>query len=91
VLPKDSDLHRIAGRLVKTLIDGQLVAPKEAPAALEKRVFEALRKNREDEAALDREAEKVFEANQKQMAGMDQRQLLRKIKEKLARERGFVL
>jgi hypothetical protein len=87
----DKALHRVAERLGKALLDGKLLATAEAPAAVEKRIFEALKANFQEEAEIQREAERILEDNKRRMTGMDQRTLLTKIKEKLARERGFVL
>jgi len=87
----DKVLHRVAERLSKALLDGKLLTTAEAPAAVEKRIFEALKANFQEEAAILREAERILEDNKRKMTGMDQRTLLSKIKEKLARERGFVL
>jgi len=58
---------------------------------VEKRILHTLRANFQEEAAIQREAERILEENKRQTTGMDQRTLLLKIKEKLARERGFVL
>jgi hypothetical protein len=91
VTPTDKSLHRAAHRVVEAFIEARLLEPKTAPAELEKRVFDALRANFQKEAAIEREAQRILEENRRQMAGMDQRTLLLKIKEKLARERGFVL
>lgn len=87
----DKTIHRAAERVVKALVEGKLVAVKEPTAAVEKRVVEAIRANFQEEAAIQREAERILEENRRQTTGMDQRALLSKIKEKLARERGFVL
>ena len=89
--PSEKLLHRAAARAAKGLIDGQLLATKEPPAAVEQRIYEALRANFQEEAAIEREAERILEANKRQMAGMDQRTLFMKAKEKVARDRGFVL
>lgn len=89
--PTEKVLHRAAARLIDSLVDKRLLRPRETPAELERRVYEALHKNFREEAAIDREAERVLAENQKQMAGMDQRKLLTRIKEKIARDRGFVL
>lgn len=89
--PTDKALHRAAGRLVEAFVRGEILASKETPAEIEKRVFDALRANFQAEAAIEREAERILEENRRQTAGMDQRMLFVKIKEKLARERGFVL
>ena len=64
---------------------------KDKPAELEKRIYEALRANFQEEAAIQREAERILDENKRQTTGMDQRTLLSKIKQKLAHERGFVL
>lgn len=90
-MPHDKILHRAAARLVQSLIDNRLLSSKETQAALEKRVFDALRANFLEEASIDREAERILEANKRQMAGMDQRTLFQKAREKIARDRGFVL
>jgi hypothetical protein len=89
--PTDKALHRAAGRLVEAFTRGDLLASRENAAQIEKRMFEALRANFQKEAAIEREAEGILEENRRQTAGMDQRALLLKIKERLARERGFVL
>lgn len=91
MLPSDKELHRAANRLVKDLVERQLLQARETPVELEKRVFTALQRNFQEEAAIDREAQRILEENRKQTVGMDQRKLLMKIKEKIARERGFVL
>lgn len=91
VTPGDKSLHRAAGRVTKAFVDGKIVAGKAPSAEIEKRIFEALRANFQEEAAIQREAERILEENKRQTTGMDQRTLLVKIKEKLARERGFVL
>jgi hypothetical protein len=91
VTPSDKNLHRAAGRVTKAFVDGKIVAAKAPSAEIEKRIFEALRANFQEEAAIQRDAERILEENKRQTTGMDQRTLLVKIKEKLARERGFVL
>ncbi|MEA2626035.1 MAG: hypothetical protein QOD06_2080 [Candidatus Binatota bacterium] len=91
MLPKTQDLRRAAARLVQTLMQKDLLEPNEKPDDLERRVFQALERNVEEEAAIDREAERLMVENQRQTTGMDQRKMLLKIKEKLARDRGFIL
>ena len=87
----EKQLHRAAQRVTKALVEEKLVTPKETLVALEKLVYDALRANFMQEAEILREAERILEENKRQTTGMDQRTLLVKIKEKLARERGFVL
>jgi len=89
--PGEKVLQRSASLLAKRLLDGKVLATKDTTAELEKRILDALRANFNEEAAIQREAERILEANKRQMTGLDQRTLLLKIKEKLARERGFVL
>jgi len=91
VTPTDKDLHRAAARLVSSLLEKNLMTPREKPEELEKRVFAALQKNFREEAEIEREAQRILGANERQTAGMDQRTLLMKIRQKLARDRGFVL
>lgn len=90
-MPHEKSLHRAAARIVKSLVESKLLVSKESPAGLEKRVFDALRANFLEEASIEREAERILEANKRQMVGMDQRTLFQKAKEKIARDRGFVL
>ncbi len=87
----EKTLQRAAVLLAKRLLEGKVVATKEKPAEVEKRILDTLRANFNEEAAIQREAERILEENKRQTTGMDQRTLLFKIKEKLARERGFVL
>ena len=89
--PNDKALQRAAERVVKALVEGELLAANEKPGDLQKRIFEALRANFREEAVIEREAERILQENKRQMTGMDQRTLFIKIKEKLARDRGFVV
>ena len=91
MLPSDPELKRAATRVVEALVKAQLLEATEKPEALADRVFKVLQKNVRDEAAIDREAERILAENSRQMAGMDQRQMLGKIKQKIARDKGFVL
>jgi hypothetical protein len=91
VVTTDKVLHRAAQRVAKALVESKLIAGKDKPAELEKRIYEALRAYFQEEAAIQREAERILDENKRQSTGMDQRTLLLKIKQKLARERGFVL
>ena len=89
--PSDKALHRAADRAANALVDEKLLVTKQPTADVAKRIFEVLRANFQEEAAIVREAERILEENKRQTTGMDQRTLLLKIKEKIARERGFVL
>jgi hypothetical protein len=89
--PSDKALQRAAHRLAESFLEGKLLRTGETAAQLHKRMLDTLRANFAEEAAIQRDAERILEENKRQTIGMDQRTLLRKIKEKLARERGFVL
>jgi hypothetical protein len=84
-------LQRAAKRLAKGFLEGKLLRTEETAAELEKRMLDTLRANFKEEAAIQRDAERILEENKRQTIGMDQQTLLLKIKQKLARERGFVL
>jgi hypothetical protein len=85
----EKTLQRAAALLAKRLLEGKVVATKEKPAEVEKRILDTLRANFQEEAAIQREAERILEENKRQTTGMDQRTLLLKIKEKLARGASF--
>lgn len=89
--PSDKALHRAADRAANALLAEKLLVTKQPAVDVAKRIFDALRANFQEEAEIVREAERILEENKRQTAGMDQRTLLLKIKEKIARERGFVL
>lgn len=87
----EKDLHRAASRLVEALVSKGAFELAGQASGAEEKVFEALRENFREEARIDREAERMLGELGRQSAGMDQRTLLRKIREKIAKERGFVL
>lgn len=87
----EKTVRRVAERLAKAFVDGKLLVAKKNVGDVEARIFEALRSDFREEAAILREAERILEENRRQMAGIDQRTMLMKIKEKVARDRGFVL
>ena len=87
----EKNLHRAASRFVAALVSKKLFELAGPATDAEEKVFAALQANFREEAAVDREAERVFEQNRSLAAGMDQRAFLRKIREKVARDRGFVL
>jgi hypothetical protein len=89
--PSEKALQRAAKRLAEGFLERRLLKTEATAAELEKRMLDTLRANFNEEAAIQREAERILEENKRQTIGMDQRTLLLKIKEKLARERGFVL
>lgn len=89
--PREEELRRAASRLVGEFSRAPWVEMKDPVPALEQRVLAAFLKNFEDEAALDRDAQRMLDDLGRKTAGMDQRKLFLKIREQLAKDRGFVL
>jgi len=88
---REPELRRAASRVVRSLLAQDLLTSVEKPEALEQRVLDAFLKNMREEDDLVRDAERMLADLSRQSTGMDQRKLLQKIKEKLAKDRGFVL
>jgi hypothetical protein len=89
---RETELRRAAAAVVRVLREGDLLENvSEKPEALEQRVYDAFQKNLRLEAEIDAEAERMLKDLARQSVGMDQRKLLTKIKEKLAKDQGFVL
>jgi hypothetical protein len=91
MLPKDSQLRQIADTLVSELLAKDLLTVQGDPAALRERFFDVLSRNFAEEAALERDAEAFAQAHRREMVGLDSRRILMLVKERLAKERGFVL
>ncbi len=66
--PSEKALKRAAKRLVKSFLEGKLLATKETAAELEKRMLDTLRANFKEEAAIQRDAERILEENKRQTA-----------------------
>jgi hypothetical protein len=88
---RENELRRAAAAVVRVLREQDLIENAEKPEALEQRVYEAFQKNMRQEAEIDAEAERMLKDLARQAVGMDQRKLLEKLKEKLAKDKGFVL
>ena len=88
---RENELRRAAAAVVRVLREQDLIEKAEKPEALEQRVYEAFQKNMRQEAEIDAEAERMLKDLARQAVGMDQRKLLQKLKEKLAKDKGFVL
>jgi hypothetical protein len=88
---REIELRRAAEAVVRVLREKDLIEGGEKPEALAQRVYEAFQKNMRQEAELDAEAERMLKDLARQAVGMDQRKLLQKLKEKLAKDKGFVL
>jgi hypothetical protein len=86
----DPQIHRLADALLDALLQragGQLKQGR--PMALA-RIEETIRQNLAEEAALEREAEKILAA-QAVPASADRQKLLLMIKKRLAEQKGFPL
>ncbi|MDZ7378677.1 MAG: DUF507 family protein [candidate division KSB1 bacterium] len=88
---KPGQLQAVAEAIVQALIKRELITPKADLVTLQQRIADLLFRNFEEEAALEREAEEMAEQYLRGREGLDRRKLVLGIKERLARERGFVL
>lgn len=88
----DEQIHRIAEKLLDALLAGGGASLKAERGRVGARIEEIIRRNLDEETALDREARRLLEAHlQSAPAGIDQQKLFLMIKKKLAEERGFPL
>jgi hypothetical protein len=91
---KDDQIARIAERILADLTRSGLISVKKERGALLAAVREAIAANIRAEAALERDAETLLEQTLRSMggsAGIDRHKMLKMIKDKLAKERKFVL
>jgi len=88
----DTKKDFIAGRTARGLATRKLFAEK-APDALRSAVFAALDAEGDKERTLDEEARRMMEAARQEIASgrVDGHELFRRIKRKLAEQRGIVL
>ena len=88
---REAELQTLAAAIVGALLKHEFVRLKQDPAAVQRRIVELIAHNLEEERALEAEAERLAQGHARQMAGLDQRTIIRGIMERLARERGFTL
>jgi hypothetical protein len=91
MIPTDAHLRRIAQDLAAELLKGGLLELHGDPAALRERFFAVLQRDFAEEAALEREADAFADAHRREMTGMDRGKVVDLIKQRLAKERGFIL
>lgn len=91
MMPTDHHLGRIADALVAELLKKELIDPAGDSATLRDRFFAVLQKNFSEEADLERDAEAFANAHRREMTGMDRSRVVALVKQRLAKERGFVL
>ncbi|PYN15758.1 MAG: hypothetical protein DME06_02625 [Candidatus Rokuibacteriota bacterium] len=89
---RDEIADRIAGAVLKRLVQKKQVDVKDEPAA-RAAVRRVILENLQAEERLDADARKLLLDHAKEIRGSsaDYRQLLGKVREKLARDRGFIL
>lgn len=91
MIPGDPQLRRMADTLVSELLKRNLIEIAGDPQMLRDRFFAVLRANFGQEAEIEREAEAFADAHRREMAGMDRGKVVELVKQRLAKERGFVL
>lgn len=91
-LSKDH-IDKISSLILKNLKEKGLAIFKEAEENVLKKIREVITNNLREEDELDREVEKILEAHSREMKsqGVDYRKMFNMVKNKLARERKFVL
>ncbi len=89
--PKAAQVQALAHAIVLGLSKRELIKPKVDLVTIQQRIAELLYRNFEEEAALEREAEEMAEQHLRGRENLDRRKVVLGIKERLARERGFVL
>ena len=77
--------------LVTALLRKDLVDLRGDERTLQERLFTVLKKNFDEEAVLERDADVFADAHRREMAGMDRGKVVELVKQRLAKERGFVL
>jgi hypothetical protein len=91
MIPTDAQLRRIADDLAGELLKGGFLELHGDRAVLRERLFTVLQNDFAQEAALEREADAFADAHRREMIGMDRIKLVDLVKQRLAKERGFVL
>lgn len=90
-----SDLERTAEALAKELVRSGTLEPAVPAARIRERLRKVLADNFAEEAEIERtarqEAERIASEHRGEMAGIDRHRLLELIKQRIARQRGFVL
>ncbi len=91
MLPTEPYLKRIADALVAELLKKDLIELVGSRGLLQDRVFAVLLRNFTEESKLEEEAEAFADSHRREMAGMDRGRVVTLVKQRLAKERGFVL
>ncbi|MDA8121565.1 MAG: DUF507 family protein [Deltaproteobacteria bacterium] len=90
---REEQVHRICRTILSRWKEKGMVRPKAAEDVLLSRMIGAVMKDFEREEALDREVEALLEKHSREMSQSQASAhlMFRKIKERLAKERGIVL
>lgn len=91
MMPNDPYLRRIADALVAELLKKDLIELTGTREVLQDRIFAVLLRNFTEESELEEEAEAFADSHRREMAGMDRGKVVTLVKQRLAKERGFVL
>lgn len=86
-----AQIQAIAQAIAAALVEREFVVAKVDLVTIQQRIFDLLYANLQEEAALEAEAEKIAEQYLRGREDVDHRKVILGIKERLARERGFVL
>ena len=92
---KEEQIGRLADQILNTLVSTDLITLKKERGAAANAVRAAIAANIAEEAALEKDAERLLDQTLKSMgsgaAGIDRHKMHRMIKEKLAKDRKIVL
>lgn len=91
MMPTESQLRRIADALMTDLLNKDLIELNGTRDALADRIVTTLQRNFSEELALEDEAEAFAKSHRREMVGMDQSKVITLVKQRLAKERGFIL
>lgn len=91
MMPNEPYLRRIADALVAELLKKDLIELTGTREVLQDRIFAVLLRNFTEESKLEEEAEAFADSHRREMAGMDRGKVVTLVKQRLAKERGFVL
>lgn len=91
MIPGEQQLRRLADTLVSELLKHDLVELTGDQETLRDRFFTVLSDNFAQEIELERQAEAFADAHRREMAGMDRGKVVELVKQRLAKERGFIL
>jgi hypothetical protein len=88
---RPGQVQALAHAILEALVQRDLIQPKADLVTIEQRIADLLYRNLEEEAALEQEAEEMAEQYLRGREDLDRRKVVLGIKQRLARDRGFVL